>query len=118
MLILADSSSPLGSLTWAPYMQITCHAYKVSKAALNMLNLQWAGDYGDKGFTFVAACPGVSMCHSRDLINADALLVAEDRTRWAGSRVGSRGGSHSAQETRARYYQGAKWQVPQHPRSR
>lgn len=35
-------------------------AYKVSKAALNMLTVQWAHEYKDQGFTFVTVSPGVS----------------------------------------------------------
>lgn len=36
-------------------------AYKITKAALNMLTVQWALDYDKEGFTFVALTPGVSM---------------------------------------------------------
>lgn len=35
-------------------------AYKISKAALNALTVQYALSYQDEGFTFVALCPGVS----------------------------------------------------------
>ena len=34
-------------------------AYKVSKAALNMLTVQWALEYKDRGFTFMSISPGV-----------------------------------------------------------
>lgn len=35
-------------------------AYKISKAALNMLTLQYAHAFADQGFTFTAISPGVS----------------------------------------------------------
>lgn len=35
-------------------------AYKITKAALNMLTLQWAEEYESKGFTICAISPGVS----------------------------------------------------------
>lgn len=35
-------------------------AYKVTKAALNMLTVQYSLDYANEGFTFVALSPGVS----------------------------------------------------------
>lgn len=36
-------------------------AYRVSKAAVNMLTVQYAESLEDDGFTFVALCPGVSL---------------------------------------------------------
>lgn len=38
----------------------TAPAYKISKAALNALTVQYALSYQDEGFTFIALCPGVS----------------------------------------------------------
>lgn len=35
-------------------------AYKISKAALNALTVQYALEYGPKGFSFTALSPGVS----------------------------------------------------------
>lgn len=35
-------------------------AYKISKAALNMLTVQYAQQYANDGFTFLAINPGVS----------------------------------------------------------
>jgi NAD(P)-dependent dehydrogenase (short-subunit alcohol dehydrogenase family) len=35
-------------------------AYKISKAALNMLTVQYAKEYADDGFTFLGISPGVS----------------------------------------------------------
>lgn len=34
-------------------------AYKVSKAAVNMLTVQWAESLENDGFTILALCPGV-----------------------------------------------------------
>lgn len=35
-------------------------AYKITKAALNMLTVQYAQQYADDGFTFLGISPGVS----------------------------------------------------------
>lgn len=37
-----------------------CPAYKVSKAALNALMVQYSLSYEDEGFVFLAVNPGVS----------------------------------------------------------
>ena len=50
-----------GAFTSAP-----SPAYKVSKAALNMLNAQWALRYKDAGFTFLCVSPGVCTCYCAD----------------------------------------------------
>lgn len=34
-------------------------AYKISKAAMNALTVQYALDHGKEGFSFMALCPGV-----------------------------------------------------------
>ena len=34
-------------------------AYKISKAAVNMLTKQWALDFAKEGFTFITTSPGV-----------------------------------------------------------
>lgn len=44
------------NVTYAP-----CPAYKISKAALNALTVQYALSYEDEGFTFLAVNPGVSL---------------------------------------------------------
>lgn len=36
------------------------YPYKVTKAALNMLNAQYALEFGEAGFTFLCVSPGVS----------------------------------------------------------
>jgi NAD(P)-dependent dehydrogenase (short-subunit alcohol dehydrogenase family) len=42
------------------YVDQPCFAYKISKAALNMMNVQYAQQYAKEGFTFLAVSPGVS----------------------------------------------------------
>lgn len=37
-----------------------CPAYKISKAALNALTVQYATSYEEDGFIFLAVSPGVS----------------------------------------------------------
>jgi len=54
-------SSATGSIAWASrYADVPAQAYKVSKAALNMLTVQYALQFADQGFIFVPMCPGVS----------------------------------------------------------
>lgn len=54
-------STTLGSIAMSSvYKQQPTPAYKISKAALNMLTVQYALDLGDAGFTILAVCPGVS----------------------------------------------------------
>ncbi|KAF2222795.1 short chain oxidoreductase [Elsinoe ampelina] len=47
-------------------------AYKVSKAAVNMLTTQYAEAFADEGFTFIAICPGCT-----------------DRNQWVKTDLGS-----------------------------
>jgi NAD(P)-dependent dehydrogenase (short-subunit alcohol dehydrogenase family) len=48
-------------MTLAPvYKGAPTPAYKISKAALSMLTVQYAQDYESEGFTFLAVSPGVS----------------------------------------------------------
>ncbi|KAF4547923.1 Short chain dehydrogenase-like protein 24 [Elsinoe fawcettii] len=52
-------TSTMGSNTMSGYFKAhPTQAYKVSKAALNMLTTQWSECYADEGFTFIAICPG------------------------------------------------------------
>lgn len=56
-------TSTLGSIAMAEgYLQSTSVAYKVSKAALNMLTVQYAFQLGKQGFTVFCISPGVSPC--------------------------------------------------------
>jgi NAD(P)-dependent dehydrogenase (short-subunit alcohol dehydrogenase family) len=48
----------------AAFPDLTTPAYKISKAALNMLTVQYAQQYVDDGFTFLAISPGVSQPYS------------------------------------------------------
>ncbi|KAH7635586.1 hypothetical protein B0T09DRAFT_298272 [Sordaria sp. MPI-SDFR-AT-0083] len=47
------SSASDTAVAWSP-----CPAYKISKAALNALTVQYALEYQNKGFSFIALCPG------------------------------------------------------------
>lgn len=50
----------MGSITHADgYAFAETPAYKISKAALNMLNKQYAMIFGKEGLTFVCISPGV-----------------------------------------------------------
>ena len=60
MLMSQCRGSTLGSIAWADHFAaVPGQAYKVSKAALNMLNKQYALDYKEEGFTFLCVSPGV-----------------------------------------------------------
>ena len=51
----------MGSITRArDYSFATTHAYKITKAAMNMLTAQWAMELESEGFTVLAITPGVS----------------------------------------------------------
>jgi len=68
-------SSTLSSITLASkFKPVPSHAYKVSKAALNMLNAQWAVAYAEAGFTFLLVSPGWLQT---DLGGKDADLPVE-----------------------------------------
>ncbi|KAL1969955.1 hypothetical protein VTN77DRAFT_7465 [Rasamsonia byssochlamydoides] len=56
---ILNISSSMGSLTLAPqYTYQPVPAYKISKAALNMLTVQYALDEGKDGLIFLAVNPG------------------------------------------------------------
>ncbi|KAK2763874.1 hypothetical protein FQN54_009492 [Arachnomyces sp. PD_36] len=56
---VVNISTTLGSITMAPTYQVfPVPAYKVSKAALNMLTVQYAQSFADQGFTFLTVSPG------------------------------------------------------------
>ncbi|BDD63493.1 hypothetical protein MAP00_008376 [Monascus purpureus] len=56
---VANISTTLGSIGMAPrYAIFPVPAYKVSKAALNMLTVQYAQSFADQGFTFLTISPG------------------------------------------------------------
>ncbi|KAJ5467893.1 hypothetical protein N7475_005645 [Penicillium sp. IBT 31633x] len=52
-------STTMGSISMAEaFRSLPSPAYKISKAALNMLTVQYAKKYEDDGFTFLAVSPG------------------------------------------------------------
>jgi len=54
----------MGAISWAEqYKRAPSQAYKISKAALHMLNAQYALDHAQDGFTFLCVSPGVSKHH-------------------------------------------------------
>ncbi|KZF20174.1 short-chain dehydrogenase-like protein [Xylona heveae TC161] len=56
---VVNVSTSLGSIAMSKnYALFPVPAYKVSKAALNMLTVQYAQAYAEKGFTFVTLSPG------------------------------------------------------------
>lgn len=58
----------MGSLAWAEHFAaVPTQAYKVSKAALNMLNKQYAMDLAKEGFTCLCISPGVGLPLSSSL---------------------------------------------------
>ncbi|MCJ1383292.1 hypothetical protein MMC17_006405 [Xylographa soralifera] len=72
---VANISSTLGSIGKAEiYRRFPVPAYKVSKAALNMLTVQYAQEYEDESFVFVTISPGWLQT---DLGGSNADLPAE-----------------------------------------
>ncbi|KAF2136705.1 uncharacterized protein K452DRAFT_292218 [Aplosporella prunicola CBS 121167] len=56
---LINISTSMGSIEKAPvYNLVPTPAYKISKAALNMLTVQYSLAYADKGFTVISISPG------------------------------------------------------------
>ncbi|OBT72134.1 hypothetical protein VF21_08773 [Pseudogymnoascus sp. 05NY08] len=56
---VANISTTLGSTTLAPAAHyLPAPAYKISKAAMNALTVQYALDHEKEGFSFIALCPG------------------------------------------------------------
>ncbi|KAJ5584010.1 Short-chain dehydrogenase/reductase SDR [Penicillium hispanicum] len=57
--VVINISTTLGSIARAKVYEIMlCPAYKVSKAALNMLTVQYAQQYAAEGLSFLAISPG------------------------------------------------------------
>ena len=54
------------------YTFMPAPAYKISKAAVNMLTVQYALEYGKEGFSFMALSPGVGYTLSPLLILQDS----------------------------------------------
>ncbi|KAF6825832.1 short chain oxidoreductase [Colletotrichum plurivorum] len=56
---VANISTTFGSMAIMPHVHfMPAPAYKISKAAMNALTVQYALDYGKEGFSFMALCPG------------------------------------------------------------
>ena len=71
-----SSSTTLGSFAKAElYREAPAPAYKISKAALNMLTLQYAYQYEAEGFTFLAVTPGVSFISRLLHLVGDMLVL-------------------------------------------
>lgn len=66
MRLSSPSASPLcssftiGAISWA-HKLLPNPAYKISKAALHILNAQYKLDLGNKGFTLLLISPGVRL---------------------------------------------------------
>ncbi|KAL4733267.1 hypothetical protein BDV11DRAFT_200414 [Aspergillus similis] len=57
--VITNISSTLGSITLSPqFLGGSAHAYKISKAAMNMMTVQYALQYAGEGFTVFAVSPG------------------------------------------------------------
>ncbi|KAL4974615.1 hypothetical protein BDW66DRAFT_167601 [Aspergillus desertorum] len=57
--VITNISSTVGSITLSrQYTMSPTHAYKISKAAMNMMTVQYALQYADEGFTVFAVNPG------------------------------------------------------------
>ncbi|KAE8372265.1 hypothetical protein BDV26DRAFT_298015 [Aspergillus bertholletiae] len=73
---VANISTFYASMTLAEMSSFAnCPAYKISKAALNALTVQYAMSYKDEGFTFLAVSPGWL---KTDMGGDDAHLTAEE----------------------------------------
>lgn len=56
---VANISTTMGSITLAAAAAaLPAPAYKISKAAMNALTVQYALEYEKEGFSFIALCPG------------------------------------------------------------
>lgn len=69
-------------------------AYKVSKAAVNMLTVQWAESLENDGFTVLAICPGVGF--QVLLVPSHTLTVTE---QWAKTDMGTDAGHLTAEQS-------------------
>jgi NAD(P)-dependent dehydrogenase (short-subunit alcohol dehydrogenase family) len=58
---IVNVSSTVGSFSMSrAFSFMPAPAYKITKAALNMLTYQYALTYAEEGFTIIAVSPGVS----------------------------------------------------------
>ncbi|KAB2576424.1 C-factor [Lasiodiplodia theobromae] len=76
---VVNISTTLGSMAMAKnYAQMPVPSYKITKAALNMLTVQYALDFAEKGFTFIAVSPGWI---NTDMGGSGADLTIEQGTK-------------------------------------
>lgn len=84
---VANMSTTVSSFAYQDvFVGLPAPAYKVTKAALNMLTLQWGMEYRDKGFTIFGVSPGVS-----DLLASTCAFpsaVLGDKTMRGGRKGG------------------------------
>lgn len=75
-------SSTVGTFAKAEDFRVApTPAYKVSKAALNMLTVQYAQQYETEGFTVLAVSPGVSCRKMIPLVPTNFNKVVAHRSR-------------------------------------
>ncbi|KAF5007360.1 hypothetical protein FDECE_6291 [Fusarium decemcellulare] len=80
-------TSTFGSIEWAPaFMHVPAYAYKVAKAALNMLTVQYAHSLKEEGFTFVAVSPGVRI--PSPSISPHMDQKTNERLQWVKTELG------------------------------
>ena len=85
MLTSEFRSTTLGSMDRASvYSPFPVPAYKVTKAALNMLTVQYGLSFAKDGFTFVAVSPGVSSSSPA----FDEALFTDNFTQWVKTDLG------------------------------
>ncbi|KAL7920130.1 hypothetical protein ACQKWADRAFT_299438 [Trichoderma austrokoningii] len=72
-------SSSAGSVAWADrYLMSPAYAYKITKAAMSMLTIQYAMEYKKEGFTFLALSPGwLKTDMGSDMADLDAATGAK-----------------------------------------
>ncbi|KAL3427739.1 short chain oxidoreductase [Phlyctema vagabunda] len=80
---IMNISTTLGSLALAPrYQFFSVPAYKITKAALNMLTVQYALEYAERGYIFISLSPGVSIFslpfHSLLLLFLSFLVLSSE----------------------------------------
>ncbi|ORY21510.1 short chain dehydrogenase reductase, partial [Naematelia encephala] len=82
---VVNITSTFGSIALFPYSHyISVPAYKVTKAALNALTVQYSLDYGKEGFTFFSISPGWLRT---DLGSEAADLSVEDGAKATLDRI-------------------------------
>lgn len=117
------SSTTLGSIGVAStFKSNPVPAYKITKAALNMLTKQYAEDLADEGFTFLAVSPGVcSLLFSLSMIARATVListVAPNGHGWIARGSSSRAGRRGGRKDHEGSDDSTERQIPEHPCTR